>query len=208
MTWVTFTNTFKQELMLTQAKSTNECLTFVSVCITLLFLAFDSPKLCRLKAQILNSTAPWTSHAARKMQSNRMGKDLMTELKETQEHTKVMNEDGDHGHFPLVNCVSRHKDILHVDLSYYVSVMPTNVCSHLSVYFYLPMHLWFLCVCNFILYGKKILNLNTSKVFESSAFPEGGATSCSLSHYPNWWNYILIMMLYGGEKCRLICFND
>lgn len=89
------------------------------------------------------------------MQSNRMGKDLMTELKETQEHTKVMNVDGDHGQFPLVHCVSRQKDILHVDLSYYVYVMPTNVCSHLSVYFYLPMHLWFLCVGDFILYGKK-----------------------------------------------------
>lgn len=99
-----------------------------------------------------------------------MATDLMTELKETQERTEVMNVDGDHGQFPLVHCVSRQKDILHVDLSYYVYVMPTNVCSHLSVYFYLPMHLCFLCVGDFVLYGQKILNLNTSQVFESSAF--------------------------------------
>lgn len=33
-------------------------LTFVRICMTLLFLALDSPKLWRLKAQILKSEAP------------------------------------------------------------------------------------------------------------------------------------------------------
>lgn len=78
--------TFTQWLIPTQPKAATESLTFVSVYMTLLFLDLDSPKLCRLKAQILSSTAPWTSHTAWKMQSSRMEKDLMTELKARQEH--------------------------------------------------------------------------------------------------------------------------
>lgn len=62
------------------------------------------------------------------MQSNRMGKDLMTELEETQEHTEVMNVDGDQGQFPLVHCVSRQKDIFHVDLDVGFCVLVNLFC--------------------------------------------------------------------------------
>lgn len=75
-------STIRTEPLPTQSKPATQGLTLVSVCMTLLFLAFDSPKLCRLKAQILSWTAPWVPHTAEKTQSSRMEKDLMTELKE------------------------------------------------------------------------------------------------------------------------------
>lgn len=54
------------------------CLTLVSVCMTLFFLALDTPKFLMLKAQILKSEAPWTSKTPKK-DSRRREEDLMTQ---------------------------------------------------------------------------------------------------------------------------------
>ncbi len=55
------------------------CLTLTRVCMTLLFLDLESPKWCRLKAQILKSDAPSTSHTPTRTESRRREEDFMAQ---------------------------------------------------------------------------------------------------------------------------------
>lgn len=63
----------------TKAKSIYLCLTLVRVSMTLLFWDLESPKLCTLKAQILKSEEPATSHTPMRKGSKRRGMDLMAQ---------------------------------------------------------------------------------------------------------------------------------
>lgn len=63
----------------TKAKSIHLCLTLVRVSMTLLFWDLESPKLWTLKAQILKSEEPATSHTPVRKGSRRRVKDLMAQ---------------------------------------------------------------------------------------------------------------------------------